>query len=423
MKHQFIDRFACAAMKFAVGATGLAASAFAPLALAQDANDDVLSLTAGISLTRDSNVPRQPSGASGAQFGASSLSDTYLKGSLGIKFDRLISQQRIQADAQVDGFKYNNYDSFDNVGYNAGLNYDWVIGRPFFGRIGGRIYKYEPAIQDGQALNQGTSRNQIERQFLYFNGGIRFTPSLAGIVGIDFDRRRSSLEAFRGSDADINGFEAGVRFAPGTGTELDLVYRRQTGDYNTLQTRTINGELLIAGISNDYKQDALLLRVQYRPTEESRIAGNIGLTRRSYDQFGDTRDFNGVTTGFDIDWVPSGITFVRISVGRTIEPEDTVNVASYAVATSFAIRPTFKVTGKIELNPYFQYIDRAYAGEVSGTAVNRKDQLQIFGIGARYEVRRNLYVMLDAHQEKRDSTFAPSDFTANIFTVGLQARF
>ena len=93
-------------------------------AIAQDAQGDVIRLTAGLGVTRDSNILRVNDDA---DLGGESRGDTYLRGSLGIGFDRLISQQRLQMDAEVDGYKYNEYDEFDNLGYNAGVNYDWVI--------------------------------------------------------------------------------------------------------------------------------------------------------------------------------------------------------------------------------------------------------------------------------------------------------
>src|SRR5690606_25406393 len=66
---------------------------------------DVISLTAGLGITRDSNVLRISDEADPRPYGSDSRSDTILNGRLGIAFDRRISQQRLQASAQVQGFK------------------------------------------------------------------------------------------------------------------------------------------------------------------------------------------------------------------------------------------------------------------------------------------------------------------------------
>ena len=388
-------------------------------AMAQDAQGDVISLTAGLGVTRDSNVLRVADGTNTQALGGEGMSDTFLRGNLGISFDRLISQQRLQMSAEVDGYKYNDYDEFDNLGYNAGLNYDWVIGRPFFGRIGGRVYQYQPAIQDRQQTT--TERNEVERQTLYLNGGIRFTPSWSAIAGWDIERRRNSSSIYNDSDADYNSVEGGLRFAPGTGTEIDFVYRRTNGDYKSLQVNGPDGLPLLSGPrSSDFDQDALLARISYRPSEDSRLAGRIGYTKRSYD-VDSSRDFSGITTGFDIEWAQSGAIQMLVSVARDIEPDDSAITATYADAKSIALRPTIQATGKIKLMPFFQYVDRTYKGE--GGSTERKDKFHAFGIGASYEIRRNLNAVFDLRREERNSNIDALDFDANIVSAGIQARF
>ena len=390
-------------------------------AMAQDAEGDVISLTAGLGVTRDSNVLRVPEGTDTSRYGGSGLGDTILRGTLGISFDRLISQQRLQMSAEVDGYKYNDYSDFDNLGYNAGLNYDWVIGRPFFGRVGGRVYKFQPAIQDRGIGQANVERNEVERQTLYLNGGIRFTPSWSAIAGWDVDRRRNSTALYNDSDADYNTLEGGVRFAPGTGTEIDLVYRRTNGDYQNLQVNGPDGLPLLTGPrSSDFKQDALVARVSYRPSEDSRLAGRIGFTQRSYD-VDSSRDFSGITTGFDVEWAQSGAIKMLVSIARDIEPDDSAITATYADAKSIAIRPTIQATGKIRLLPFYQYVDRSYKGD--GGANQRDDTFQAYGIGVNYEIRRNLNAIFDLHQERRNSNIDFLDFDANIVSLGIQARF
>ncbi len=394
--------------------------AVAPVA-AQNADGDVISLTAGIGVTRDSNILRVSEGTNTRPYGSDSRSDLIVRGNLGISFDRLISQQRLQMSAEVEGFKYKEYDDFDNVGYNAGLNYDWVIGRPFFGRVGGRIYKYQPAVQDRLIARPDAPRNDVERQTLYFNGGMRFTPSWSAIAGWELDRRRNTSFIYEDADTDYNTVEAGGRYAPGTGTEIDLVYRRTKGDYRRTQQIGADGSpLLIAGRNNDFNQDAILARIQYRPSEDSLLAGRIGLTQRNYD-FDSSRDFSGVTTGFDVEWAQSGAIQMRVSVARDIVPDDSAIVATYVDAKSIRFAPSIQATGKIRVLPFFLYADHSYKGE--GGGVQRKDTITGYGVGVNYEIRRNLNAILDLRREDRNSNNNALDYTANLIAIGIQAKF
>jgi hypothetical protein len=296
-----------------------------------------------------------------------------------------------------------------------------VIGRPFFGRLGGRFSQYQPAVQDRGLQLPSTERNEVERQTLYLNGGIRFTPSWSAIAGWDIDRRRNSSSLYNDSDADYNSLEGGVRFAPGTGTEVDFVYRRTDGDYKFLQVNGPDGLPLLTGPrSSDFSQDAVLARISYRPSEDSRLAGRIGYTKRSYDVDG-SRDFSGITTGFDVEWAQSGAVQMLVSVARDIEPDDSAITATYADAKSIALRPTIQATGKIRLMPFFQYVDRSYKGE--GGATDREDEFLAFGVGLNYEIRRNLNAIFDLRQERRNSNIDSLDYDANIVSLGIQARF
>jgi hypothetical protein len=404
-----------------LGGAGLLCAALTMPALAQNEEGEVISLTAGLGVTRDSNILRLPDGSNTERYGGNGMADTYLRGTLGISFDRLISQQRLQMSAEVDGYKYNEYSDFDNIGYNAGINYDWVIGRPFFGRVGGRFYQYQPAIQDRGLLQPETERNEVRRQTLYLNGGIRFTPRWSAIAGWDLDRRRNSSPLYEDADTDFNTLEGGVRFAPGTGTEIDIVYRRTDGDYKNLQVVGSEGLPLLTGPrSSDFSQDALVARVSYRPSEDSRLAGRIGYTKRDFDA-DTTRNFSGITTGFDIEWAQSGAIRWLVSIARDIEPDDSAITSTYADARSIALRPSIQATGKIRVLPFYQYVNRKFAGE--GGQAERKDTFQAYGVGVNYEIRRNLMAILDLRQERRNSNLDVLDFDANIISLGIQARF
>jgi hypothetical protein len=412
---------ALAGMPAVFAGVGLLCATLTLPAMAQTEDGDVINLTAGIGVTRDSNVLRAENEADAARFGGNGLADTYLRGNLGISFDRLISQQRLQMSAEVEGFKYNEYSEFDNLGYNAALNYDWVIGRPFFGRAGGKLARYQPAVQDRGLQQTGVERNEVERQNLYLNGGIRFTPSWSAIAGWDLERRRNSSSLYNEADADYTSLEAGARFAPGTGTEIDFVYRRTDGNYKYLQTNGPDGLPLLTGPrSSDFKQDALLARVTYRPSEDSRLAGRFGYTKRSYDVDG-SRDFSGITTGFDVEWAQSGAIKMLVSVARDILPDDSAITATYVDARTIALRPTIQATGKIKLLPFYQYADHNYAGE--GGLIDREDTIHLIGLTVNYEIRRNLNAIFDLRKEKRDSNIAGLDYDANIVSLGIQARF
>ncbi|MDO4905455.1 MAG: outer membrane beta-barrel protein [Lautropia sp.] len=396
---------------------------------APDPDADVITLKGNLKVTHDDNLLRENDNARSAIYADKGKGDTYLSGGLGIEFDRLISQQRLRAHADVEGHKYQDYDDFDNVGYNAGATLDWVVGRPLFGSAGLSLRRHQPTIQDrsvNSVTNPSGDRNHIDRQLFFFNAGFRMTPSWSLIGGIELDRSRNSLEVYKDTDFDQKAAEIGTRYAPGTGIEVDLVYRRADGDYKSGQRYDDNGVALLCSGStcreNDYDQNEILTRVQYRPSEDSRLAGFLGYTRREYDQ-GD-RDFSGVTTGFDVEWAYSGAVQMRLSLARSIEPDDEAATASYADTYSINFQPVIHATGKIVLSPYVRYHDRRYKGDQLAAGVaERHDKITYFGIEGEYEFRRNMALVLNAGHEKRSSNRENLDFKANVVGAGLQVKF
>lgn len=390
---------------------------------------DVILLKGHLNVTHDSNLLRVDDEYRSGLYANHKSSDIYLNGGMGIEFDRLISQQRLRASADVEGFKYQEYDDFDNVGYRAGATLDWVVGRPLFGSAGINLRRHQPTIQDrsdNQTTNASGDRNDIDSQLLFFNAGFRLTPSWSLIAGVDLDRTRNSLEVYKDTDFDRKSAEGGVRYAPGTGVEVDVVYRRTDGDYKSAQRYSDDGSaLLCTGVAcreNDYNENSLLTRIQYRPSEDSRLAGYVGYTKRDYDQ-GD-RDFSGLTTGFDIEWAYSGAVQMRLALARSIEPDDEAVTASYADTYSLNFQPVIQATGKIAVSPYFRYYNRAYKGDqLAAGEVERKDKIMHVGVEADYEFRRNMAFTLNAGHEKRDSNRATLDYTANIIGAGFKIQF
>lgn len=426
-------RLLCGAVTAALcglAATAAQAQAYTPPEQdwAPDTEADVIKLTGSIDIKHDDNLLRKNDGEDRGRYNDRSLGDTYLQAGMGIDFDRLISQQRLRANAKVEGFKYNEYDDFDHVGYDAGATLDWVVGRPLFGNLGLVLNSHQPTVQDriyNANTNVSGDRNDVDSQQLFFNAGFRITPAWSVIGGVDLNRSRNSLEVYKDLDYDLTSGEAGVRYAPGTGVEVDFVYRKTDGDYKNPQRYADDGSELLCGTTcreNDYDEDSLLARIQYRPSQDSRLGGYIGYTKRDYDQ--GNRNFKGWTTGFDTEWALSGNTQMRVSLARSIEPDDDAATSSYADTWSIDASPIVQLTGKINLSPFARYYNRKYKGEqLAAGQAERKDKIYSLGLRLAYEFRRNMTASFDASHDKRDSNRDNLNYDATVFGLGLRVQF
>src|SRR5690606_32167694 len=166
---------------------------------------------------------------------------------------------------------------------------------------------------------------------------------------------------------------------------------------------------------------ALLLRLQYRPSNDSRIAGHVGYTTRDYDNQPD-RDFSGVVAGLDLDWSPSGAFQMRTSLIHEIQPEDLLT-ANHVSATSIVLRPLFQLTGRIGLEGLAQYTKRDYDGDPSVGSPVRKDDLTVLGIDAIYAYSRTISGRAGVQYINRDSNISQFDFDDTRLTLSVLANF
>ncbi|MCO5101786.1 MAG: outer membrane beta-barrel protein [Burkholderiaceae bacterium] len=382
---------------------------------------DVLLLNAGVEVTRHSNIFALPDGVSPRPiYGKSSRSDTVISGLFGVSFDRQVSLQRFRLDASVLPVKLVEYSEFDNIGYSAGAHWDWQVGRPWFGTLGARLTNALTPFGNYFANNKNT-----ERRFkVYASGGVRLTPGWAAFVAVDRESLDNSFSGVEAADYRFVSAEAGARYAPGTATEIDFVLRHTNGDYPNRQVVDELGNLLPGAVDNGFSQNAVLARLQIRPSNDSRLFGEAGYTRRGFDHVSQ-RDFSGPTARLGLDWKPSGAFTMRTELFREIQSEELLT-ASYVDRTGIALRPSIQLTGKIVLHGLAVAARASYEGDpgLTGTSLAvRKDDLRIFGAGLSYEYARNVSVNLTARRTNRSSNFDAFEYDDNMFSMNVLARF
>lgn len=401
-----IRRLSTALSMLAPAVNALAQPVSAPIPV-----EDVLSVDAAASVEHHSNIFRVTDGAS----------DTVVRALLGVRFERDISLQRITAYATVEPAKYLNFSSYDYFGYTAGGTWAWEVGRPLFGEVTARFARFQTpfdAIPGGQ-------NNLQTLQFGRALFGFRMTQNWSVIGAVDDAVGANSLASQAASDFNRIGAELGVRrVAAGSATDVDFVWRHENGNYPNQQVFDANGNLLPAAVDNAYSQDAVLMRISYRPTDTSRISGNIGYTRRSYQNVSQ-RDFSGVTGGMDFEWPLSGAVTMRAAIFRTIDSA-TLPTANYIDAMGIAFRPTWQIGARTSIDAVLAVAARSYKGDpgfvLDGTPV-RKDNLNEVGLRLNYEVARRVFVFADAARIDRTSNYAQYAFTDNWFGIGVRAAF
>lgn len=409
---------------FALGAWLLPAAAWA-----QD--QDVLRITAGAAFERHSNLFRASERLSAADFntayGKTSRGDTILRGTLGFGFDREFSLQRFRANAVLLPQKFQTYSRFDHLGYRADVNWDWEFAGPLSGTVGARVdyglMGFNQILVRSGAVASQVDKNMITRTNPYFTGRLRITPSWFVVGGVDQVRVVNSATAFLSGNFTDTGGEAGVRFAPGTGTIAEFVVRSSRGKYDYLQLTDYLGQNLPQGVDNSYKQTHAMLRLQVRPSEDTTIGGSIGYMNRRYDATA-SRNFTGPTAELTLDWRPSGAFYLNTRFDRSIALPGIFS-SSYIDVTRLTLAPRVVLTGKTAMTGLLEVSTWDYKGDpgLVGSGLVRKDNMQVLGAGVLYEYSRAVTFNADFRHERRTSNIVNGDFTNNVIIGGVTGRF
>lgn len=371
---------------------------------------DVFSIDVGGSIEHHDNIFRVKGGPS----------DTVLRGLIGARFERDISLQRISIYGTLEPVKYLDYSSYDYLGYTAGAVWDIEVGRPLFGQLSARAARTQSAFDSIGGAQDNLQDTVLLRGLV----GFRITQSWAAIGALDWYDVENSLATQQGSNYERTGYEAGFRYAPGTGTRLDFVYRNDQGEYPNRQVFDSLGNLLPGAVDNGYSQDTLLLRAAYRPSDASSIGGSIGYTRRDYDNVPE-RDFSGLTGSVDVEWPLSGAVQMRASAYRRLESEELLT-SSYADVLGMLLTPRWAMSARVALEGILLYEDRRYEGDpgfVFTGAEIRKDKVLDFGVRVNYELARRVFVYADLRRRDRSSNYEQYDYTDNWFGLGIRAAF
>jgi hypothetical protein len=388
-------------------------------------DDPVIQIEGGATAERHSNIFKLADGVDpSGLFGKSNRADTVLRGNLGVIFDRDISLQRLRLEGRLEPTKYFTYSKLDFFGYSGSANLDWNLGSSIYGTAGVMMRQN---LTSFVGVTYGSDKNLERRNKIYGSAGLKITPNWSAFVGADHLVLDNSLSVFQSANYRLNGTEGGLRFAPGTGTELSFVGRHQKATYPNTQTFDLFGNVLPAPISNDYKQNDALVRLQVRPSEDSLIGGQFGYTKRSYASV-PSRDFSGPTALLQMNWRPSGAFRMNTQLSRGLESAN-ILIANYVDVTELMLLPSIQLTGKMTLNGRLVYSKVDWKGDPGLVTSNaftngvRKDDLTTLGLQLMYDYSRNLSLSAEARQERRTSNYNAYKFVDNIMLFGILAKF
>jgi hypothetical protein len=375
-----------------------------------DPNTRPLSYGASLSLQKDNNYNRASAGLERSE----SIFDA--RANLGYK--NQVSRQGFALDANLGKQFYSSNSGLNTLVYGVSGLWNWEYGPLWFGTANLGLNR-----RVASASEQLTGTQNIVKGWSFgVTPGYRLDTRWSVVSGLDYGVSDNSSVVLRSADSRNLGYEIGVRYQPGTTLDGALVLRHVEGKYASVQLFNAFGAPLGTPINNDYAEDRLLLRGNWRVSEASALNGNVGLTRRSYDSaLG--RNFSGLTWGLGYAFNPGTSWTANLGFSRDIGNESYV-FSSHVDSRVLSAALTWQATGKISVSPSFSLNQRSYSGDASGSGVNQgRSNVSRFSVVANYDFAPGLLLNASLGQERRGAGASLSGYNATQMSLGAQFRF
>ncbi|MES2901052.1 MAG: XrtB/PEP-CTERM-associated polysaccharide biosynthesis outer membrane protein EpsL [Pseudomonadota bacterium] len=384
----------------------LAGACAAPAAMA--APSDALHIYAGVGYFHDDNLFRLPQ--------ESRLSDSARYGIYGMFFDRSYSRQKIYLQAKLSKVKFSSFDQLDYDGKDLLGLWNWELGNRFEGSLGAT---YEQSLAPYIDF-RSRERNLRVHKRQHADGAWKFHPAYRVRAGAARDTYRYELEIQRFHDRSEDMVEVGFDYTPRSGSTAGLVARRIKGKYDV--KRIIAG----APLNDDFTQDELKVKVNWKVTGITSIGLLAGYARRRHEVLG-ARDESGLNGRMSVSMNPRKKIRLNAALWREFAPIESTLV-TYSLNRGVSVGATWDASAKLRVDASASRERRGYEGRLAGTdaaPVSLKDTLSQASLGATWSLRPT--VQLNAaltHQRRTGAAFLGNgSFKSNLVSVNVNAQF
>lgn len=385
-----------------------------PLSAWAEGADDV-QFRASLGTIHDSNLFRLPNGANAqASIGSSSTSETIGVSSLGLHINKAYSLQRVELDASVVDYRYQNFDYLNFTAYDYSAAWRWSYTPHLYGNITSSRDQSLNSYADFQGFQQRNVRVSTNSRI---DGTVEIDANWRLLAGVGQSALNNLLQLtqepnYRETSADASaryllpsGSSAGYRIRKSDGSYLSNRPIPSAGFYDNGYTQTDNDLLATWAISRNLSAD---LRAGYRSRKHPH-----------YPQ----RDFGGMTGAASFNWAITGKSAVVAGWTRELSPYESQN-SNFTTIDRFSIGPVWQVSPKATVRLNLDHETRDFRGSPNSFVANqRRDTSRTAGMSVAWQPFT--YLALDASLQnlRRVSNLQGFEYTTNTFNLSARITY
>lgn len=370
-----------------------------------------LDLYGRIGWARDDNLLRIPENAPAFD---NRRADSWITTEFGAVYDKSYRRQRLLAVAKLSKVKFDHFRQLDYDGKDVQATWHWQLGNRFNGQLGATYVQTLAPYTDFRS----NERNLREQRRGFFEGAWKLHPRWEARTALSRERFDYELAVQSYNDRTEDVFELEGRYLARSGSTVGLVLRRIEGDYPNRRP------FLQTLLTDDFTQDELKARVDWKAGGALTVQALAGYARRSQPSFGSgrTSGANGRITALV---EPRGAFVYRASAWRDFAPLEST-VVSYTLNKGLSLGATWNVSAKVRVDADAVYERRTYNPRAGFDAAGGlEDSLRTASVKASWAVRRK--ILLSAafvHQRRGGSpVLGIGNFKANTVAINASAQF
>lgn len=391
-------------------AAALSAGAM-PCAWAQD--NRPVKINARYTVQTDSNLFRLPAAANAtALIGRSSAAEQIGMTSVGLNFSTAQSLQKLEFDANLVDYKYQNFSHLNFFARNYDVAWRWAITPRLSGNFTSDLKETLNSFADYQGYN-GNQRSDTNTRIDALYG-------LAGpwllIGGVTQSKQVNQQALVAGGDFSSISADVGVRHSFPSGSAITYVTKMANGNY-------LNRALPSVGFYDDsFKQIDHDFRLQWVLSGAS--VANIHLTHinRTHPNYGQ-RDFSGVNTGASLNWAITGKSALEASYAHTLGSYATAT-SNYSLTDRITVGPVWHIDSKTQVGLHHVWAQVDYLGSPSAITNNqRRDITRDTRLTFSWQPYQKLVINASLQNQTRGSNQAGLDYDSSVAMLSAQLSY
>lgn len=241
-----------------------------------------------------------------------------------------------------------------------------------------------------------------------------------GRVEIEADHVRKRYDNNRDitSTADLDQTTLGATFYWRVKPKTSLLFQVQNIEFDYQE------DPYSSFVKRDFSQDSdetrYLVGVTWDATAKTSGTIKVGRLEKDFDDSA-RDDYSGTSWDVGVKWSPKTYSTVDFTTGSTTNETtgigDTIEEQYYGASWNHSWNSRFSTTA------HAKFSDLDYHGDTPASGPDRNDELEVYGLAAKYEMRRwlNIGASYTYSENDSDSIIADEDFEQSVFMLSVEA--